>query len=158
MAIVGFGHSCRALLALSAAALYSFTANSAPFRAARPKSEQKHLVFVGRIVAVVSIIIWRYVRQVDRTSDLLVAEARQWGASAAFSALVALVPVATLAYVYLNETFIRPYSELTAVASHCTADARPPSAVISAMSRPGRAGWGSLAPVSASRPSHRAPR
>lgn len=39
------------------------------------------------------------------------------------SALVALVPVATLAYVYLNETFIRPYSELTAVASRCTADA-----------------------------------
>ncbi|XGU21733.1 cation transporter [Rhodococcus sp. 3Y1] len=37
------------------------------------------LVAYGAVSAVVSIIIWRYVGQVDRTSDLLVAEARQWG-------------------------------------------------------------------------------
>lgn len=37
-------------------------------------------------------------------------------------ALVALVPVATLAYAYLNETFVRPYSEVTAIASRCTAE------------------------------------
>ncbi len=54
------------------------------------------LVAYGAVSAVVSIIIWRYVRQVDRTSDLLVAEARQWGASAAFSALVAVGAVVAM--------------------------------------------------------------
>ncbi|MER2220717.1 MAG: cation transporter [Rhodococcus sp. (in: high G+C Gram-positive bacteria)] len=54
------------------------------------------LVAYGAVSAVVSIIIWRYVGQVDRTSDLLVAEARQWGASAAFSALVAVGAVVAM--------------------------------------------------------------
>ncbi|MDI9915953.1 cation transporter [Rhodococcus sp. IEGM 1379] len=46
------------------------------------------LAAYGAISAVVSVMIWRYVGKVDRTSDLLVAETRQSGASAAFSALV----------------------------------------------------------------------
>ncbi|MFD6517950.1 cation transporter [Rhodococcus sp. NPDC060176] len=54
------------------------------------------LVAYGAVSAVVSIVIWRYVGQVDRTSDLLVAEARQWGASAAFSALVAVGAVVAM--------------------------------------------------------------
>ena len=56
------------------------------------------LVAYGAVSAVVSIIIWRYVGQVDRTSDLLVAEARQWGASAAFSALVAVGAVVAISW------------------------------------------------------------
>lgn len=38
----------------------------------------------GAISAVISVIIWQYIGKLDRTSDLLVAEAKQWGASAAF--------------------------------------------------------------------------
>lgn len=37
-------------------------------------------------------------------------------------ALVALVPVATLAYAYLNETIVRPYSEVKAETSRCTSE------------------------------------
>ncbi|WP_254922707.1 cation transporter [Rhodococcus sp. OK302] len=47
------------------------------------------LAAYGAISAVISVIIWQYIGKLDRTSDLLVAEAKQWGASAALSALVA---------------------------------------------------------------------
>ncbi|MGG7100616.1 cation transporter [Rhodococcus sp. 24CO] len=54
------------------------------------------LAAYGAISAAVSVLIWRYVGKADRTSDLLVAEARQWGASAAFSALVAVGAVVAM--------------------------------------------------------------
>ena len=54
------------------------------------------LAAYGAISAAVSVAIWRYVGKADLTSDLLVAEARQWGASAAFSALVTVGAVVAM--------------------------------------------------------------
>lgn len=54
------------------------------------------LVAYGSISTVASVAIWRYMGRVDNTSDLLAAETRQWGASAAFSALVAVGAVVAI--------------------------------------------------------------
>lgn len=54
------------------------------------------LMAYGAISAAASALIWRYLGKVKDTSDLLAAETRQWGASAAFSALVAVGAVVAI--------------------------------------------------------------
>lgn len=77
------------------------------------------LAAYGAVSGVACLVLWRYMARTDRTSDLLVAEARQWMAAAVFSLVVTVGAVGALGLRVLGLDGVEPFVDSALVLLGC---------------------------------------
>jgi len=77
------------------------------------------LLAYGVVSGVISLVLWLLLARADSTSDLLLAEARQWAAATVFSLIVAAGAVAALVLRRLGYGAIEPYVDSVLVLVGC---------------------------------------
>lgn len=90
------------------------------------------LLAYGLVSALACVVLWRFLSRADPTSDLLLAEARQWSASALFSLVVAGGAVAAAGLRLAGLTAVEPFVDSALVLVGCALLAPQPVILVRA--------------------------